>query len=77
MFVVDRLGKQADDDSSDGDDSKQQHAEVQIMNVLDDRWSSVLRFLAALYRRVGALPRKPRYTNHQANHQTPERTLHT
>ena len=46
------------------------------MNVFDNWWTLVLQFITTKYWRVGTFPRKPRNTDHQANHQTPKRTLH-
>ncbi len=75
MFVIDWFCEKRDDNCGDDDDSEEDAAEVQVVDVLDDGWPLVFVLLAARDRRVGKLPDESDQSDHQPDHETPERSL--
>ncbi len=75
MFFVDGRGQETDRDGQEQTEGKQTHGEVQVVNILDNRWSVVRVSTRAGGFRVGELQNEPYASNHQANCQRPESTL--
>jgi len=64
MFVFDGFGEKTDDDGENETDAKEDAAEVEIMDVLDDgRSVIVLLFTTGRYS-VGILPDETYHTHH-------------
>ena len=75
MFLWNGRREKTDDDSGDENDGKQDDAEVQVVDLLDDV-GSVVAGLAAGGDAVGVLPDKAGQPHRQADHQAVKRPLH-
>lgn len=76
VFLVYGFRQQADDDDDDKHESEQNHAEVQVVDVLDDSRPRVVGLGATWHRRIRRFPCKPGYADRQTDHETPECALY-
>lgn len=74
MFFINGFGDEADAYCDDAHQDKEDDAEVQIVDILDDGGPGVLTFPTCGHR-VAELPDEADHPHQQASHQAPESSL--